>query len=341
MRGTSSIAIALVALVLSGPLAGAVGAAEASVAVVGNRKISRAELEEHVRPKLVEIENEKYEALKDGLDELIGDELMKQEAAARKITPEQLEEQEITAKVAKPTDAEMQAVYDANKSQLGDATFDQIKPRIEQYLEQQKEEQRRAAFMEELKKKYKTETALRPPVVAVETAGRPEKGGGTKAPVTIIAFSDYECPFCGRAEGVVGQVMKTYGDKVRLVFRDYPLPMHPHAHEAAIAANCANAQGKFWDYHDKLFSNQTALEENNLKQYAKDLGLDEGKFSQCLSDKSIEAAVQKDMDDGSKVGVTGTPAFFINGRMLSGAQPFEKFKEVIDDELATKRASAS
>src|SRR5439155_9600307 len=138
--------------------------------------------------------------------------------------------------------------------------------------DQQKEEQRRNDFLAELKKKYKTAIALRAPIIEVETAGRPEKGAGAKAPVTIIAFSDYECPFCGRAETVVDQVMKTYGDKVRLVFRDYPLPMHPHAHQAAEAANCANAQGKFWDYHAKLFANQTALEDDKLKQYAKDVG---------------------------------------------------------------------
>jgi len=339
MRGMSTVAFTLAAFALAGPLAGAVGAAEASVAVVGSKKISRADLEDHVRAKLVEIENEKYEALKDGLDELISEALMEQEAKARGISAEELEKKEITEKIAAPTDQEMHQVYDANKAQIGDATFDQIKPRLQAYLEQQKQEERRSAFVDELKKKYKTETALRPPIVKVETAGRPERGGGANAPVTIIAFSDYECPFCGRAESTVNQVMSTYGDKVRLVFRDYPLPMHPHAHDAALAANCANAQGKFWDYHNKLFTNQQALEGDKLKQYAKDVGLDEGKFDKCLADKTFEPAVAKDVADGEKVGVTGTPAFFINGRMLSGAQPFDKFKEVIDDELQAHRTS--
>jgi protein-disulfide isomerase len=340
MRGQSSAARALAALVVAGFMAGSVGAAQASVAAVGNRKISRAELEDHVRAKLIEIENERYEALKQGLDELVAEELMTQEAKARGITPEQLEKQEITDKTVPPSEDEIREVYDANKSQLGAQTLEQIKPRIVAFLDQQKSEERRDAYLGELKKKYKTSIALRAPVVPVETAGRPEKGGGPKAPVTIVEFSDYECPFCGRAEAVVDEVMKAYGDKVRVVFRDYPLPMHANAHKAAQAANCANAQGKFWEYHGKLFANQTELGEDKLKQYAKDLGLDAGKFDKCLADKTYAAAVDKDMADGAKVGVTGTPAFFVNGRMLSGAQPFENFKEVIDEELA-RAGSAS
>jgi protein-disulfide isomerase len=335
-------ALALAALAASLVTVRPVRAAEdATVATVGDRKIGRTELENHVRAKLIEIDNERYEALHDGLDEMIAEELEKQEAKARGVSVPDLEKQEVTAKTATPTDAEVQKVYDENKGQLGTQTLDQVKPRIVEYLNEQKSEERRAAFIEELKKKHKTTVALRPPIVDVATAGRPERGGGARAPVTIIEFSDYQCPFCKRAEGSIDQVVKTYGDKVRLVFRDYPLPMHPQARPAAEAANCANAQGKFWDYHAKLFANQAALSEDKLKEYAKDVGLDSAKFDQCLSVKPFKAAIDKDIADGEKVGVTGTPAFFINGRMLSGAQPFEKFKEVIDEELSAKGVSPS
>ena len=322
-------AIVVVAAALGcGPLA---AAADAPVATVGTRSISRAELNEHVRPKLIELENERYEALRVGLDEMVADELLKQEAKARNMTPEALEKQEVDAKVAAPTDAEIQKVYDD--------TLDQLKPRIIEYLKGQRTAERRAAFVSELRAKHKTTIALRPPVVQVDTAGRPERGGGVKAPVTIVEFSDYECPFCGRAEKIVNQVMTTYGDRIRLVYRDFPLEMHQHARLASEAANCANAQGKFWEYHAKLFDNQTALSEEQLKGYAGDLGLDKAKFETCLKEKPFKAAIDKDMADGSKVGVNGTPAFFINGRMLSGAQPFDKFKEVIDDELANAKKS--
>src|SRR5215470_15185257 len=292
--------------------AGAEKSEGASVATVGDRTITRAELEEHVRPKLIEIENERYEALREGLDEMIADELVKREAKARGISTEELEKQEIAGKTPAPTDAEIQKVYDENKAQLGAQTLDQVKPRIVEYLKDQHAEERKAAFIEELKKKYKTTVALRPPVVEVATAGRPERGGGAKAPVTIVEFSDYQCPFCKRAEGVVDQVMTTYGDKVRLVFRDYPLPMHPQARPAAEAANCANAQGKFWEYHAKLFANQSALGEDKLKEYAQEVGLDPAKFAECLAQKPFSAAIDKDMSEATKLGINGTPAFFIN-----------------------------
>jgi protein-disulfide isomerase len=160
--------------------------------------------------------------------------------------------------------------------------------------------------------------------------------------VTFVEFSDYECPFCKRAETVVDKVVKAYGDKVRVVFGHYPLPMHPNARPAAEAASCANAQGKFWEYHAKLFENQTALGADKLKAYAQEVGLDTAKFDECVAKKEFAAAVDKDIAEAGSIGVTGTPAFFINGRMLSGAQPFEKFKEVIDEELANAQtASAS
>ena len=337
----AAMIMAITASAVVGRAAGGPPGGDASkVAIVGNRTVTRAELEERVRPKLIQIENQRYEALSDGLNELIADELEKQEAAVRGISPGVLEAQEIDAKVTDPTDQEVQNVYDANKAQLAGQTLDQVKPRIVQYLKQQRLEQRRAAFVEELKQKHKTTIMLRPPAFEVATAGRPEKGGGAKAPVTIIEFSDYQCPFCQRAEDVVDQVMHAYGNKVRLVFRDFPLPIHPQARPAAEAASCANAQGKFWEYHAKLFANQSALGEEQLKEYAKDVGLDPAKFEDCLTQKPFSAAIDKDLSEAAKLGINGTPAFFINGRLLSGAQPFEKFKEVIDEELRAKGAAS-
>jgi len=333
MRGT----IVAIAVMLLAGSAAAAGPGGDVVATVGGQSITRAQLEEKMRPKLVELDNERYEAMRDELGEMVGEELIKQEAKARNTTPEKLVKEEVEAKVAAPSDAEVQKLYDANKAQLGGQTLEQVKPRIVEYLKQQQTEQRQAAFVEELKKKYPTSIQLRAPVIAVDTAGRPERGGGAKAPVTIVMFSDYECPFCDRGEKVIDEVMKAYGDKVRLVFRDYPLPMHPHARGAAEAAACANAQGKYWPYHEKLFANQQALGDDKLKEYAQQVGLDTAKFDQCLKDKAFAAAIDKDVADGAAVGVNGTPAFFINGRMLSGAQPFARFKEEIDADLASAK----
>jgi protein-disulfide isomerase len=313
-------------------VATAVSAAEPPVATVGGRAISRADLEAHVKAKLIEIENERYEALRDGLDEMIADELIRQEAKARGMTVEALVQTEIESKVTAPSDAQVQQVYEENKEQLNNAPLDSVKPRIVEYLKQQQGMERQSAFLQELRRKYKTVVTLQPPVVEVGTGGRPERGGGANAPVTIISFSDYECPFCKRAESTVQQVLSTYGDKIRFVHRDFPLSIHAHALPAAEAANCANAQGKFWPYHDKLFASQD-LGTEKLQALATEVGLDRAKFDECLAKEQFKPAIDKDIADGGSVGVTGTPAFFINGRALSGAQPFEKFKEVIDEEL--------
>lgn len=336
MRGlmvAGSVLLASMLLLMSA----AAGRADETLAKIGNKVFTRAEIEARIKPKLIEIEAQRYEAMREGLDEAVAEELFKLEATARKITPEQLEKDEIAAKVPTPADADIQKVYDENKEELQGQTLEQVKPQIVEYLKGEKEQVRRAAFIDELKKKYKSTDSFKAPTVQVATAGRPERGGGAKAPVTIVEFSDYQCPFCKRGEDSVQKVFETYGDKVRIVFRDYPLPFHPQARPAAEAANCANDQGKFWEYNKKLFANQSALAETDLKTYAKDLGLDTAKFDECFAKKTHSAAIDKDIADGATVGVNGTPAFFINGRSLSGAQPFDKFKEVIDDELANSK----
>mgnify|MGYP001236359718 CR=1 FL=1 len=331
----AGLVLATYALAAS-PAANSTGAATDKVATIGSRTITRGELETQVRAKLIEIDNQRYEALKDGLDEMIAEELVKQEAKDRGVTVDALEKTEVEDKVKAPSDEEVQKVYDENKAQLQGKTLEEVRPQIVQYIDGQRKQERLAAFIEELKKKHKTTIALKAPVIDVATAGRPERGGGAKAPITIIEFSDYQCPFCKRGEEGVNKVMQVYGDKVRLVYRNYPLPMHSMARPAAEAAACANAQGKFWEYHAKLFENQSTLSPDKFKEIAKEVGLDTAKFDECIAKKPYADKIDQDTADGNKVGVNGTPAFFINGHMLSGAQPFEKFKEIIDAELAAK-----
>ncbi len=161
--------------------------------------------------------------------------------------------------------------------------------------------------------------------------------GEDNAPVTIIEFSDYQCPFCKKFyDETEKQLIKDYVEtgKVKFVYRDFPLDsIHPLARKAAEAAECADEQGKFWEYHDKLFETQK-LDEASLKQHAKDLGLDTEQFNSCLDSGKYKDEVQKDLDDGIKAGVTGTPTFFINGKKVVGAQPYSVIKQIIDDELS-------
>ncbi len=168
----------------------------------------------------------------------------------------------------------------------------------------------------------------------VSKAGEDPTIGPNDAKVKIMEYSDFQCPYCSRVVPTLKQVEEEYGDKVQVTFRNYPLSFHQYAQKAAEAGECANAQGKFWEMHDMMFSKQNALRTEDLKSYAGQLGLDQAKFDSCLDNGDMAAEVTKDFDAGTSAGVQGTPAFFINGEFVSGAQPFEKFKEVIDKKLA-------
>ena len=177
------------------------------------------------------------------------------------------------------------------------------------------------------------------PVQRIEASADDDPALGDKnAPVTIIEFSDFQCPFCARFhQQTFPQINEEYvkKGKVRFVYRDYPLPFHQFAQKASEAAECADEQGKFWQYHEEIFKNQQALSIENLKKWATDLGLDSKKFNGCLDSGKMAAEVQKDLQEGGSYGASGTPAFFINGKLISGAQPYQAFKQAIDSELAS------
>jgi protein-disulfide isomerase len=171
-----------------------------------------------------------------------------------------------------------------------------------------------------------------PPVQQIALGKAPVKGPAN-APVTIVAWSDFECPFCGRVIPTLKQLEEEYKGKIKLAFKHQPLPFHPNAKPAAMAAMAAQEQGKFWEMHDKLFANQRALDRASLEKYAQEIGLDMGKFKAALDSGKFNEAIEADSAEGSRLGANGTPTFFINGRTLVGAQPIEAFKRVIDEEL--------
>ena len=172
------------------------------------------------------------------------------------------------------------------------------------------------------------------------TAGKAPSRGPKNAPITMIVYSDFQCPFCSRVEPTIERIEKEYPGKIRVVWKDFPLGFHQNAKPAAIAARVAGEEGKFWQMHRKLFENQKALDRLSLEKYAQELGLNMGKFKAALDSNKYGAEVDADMASGQKVGVSGTPATFINGRMINGAYPYETFKKVVDQELAkTKKRS--
>jgi len=148
----------------------------------------------------------------------------------------------------------------------------------------------------------------------------------------LVEFSDFECPFCGRHYQTLKKILSDYKGKVRLVYKHFPLGFHPNAQKAAEASECASEQGKFWEYHDKLFENQpTGYSLEKFKQWAKDLGLNSSKFNDCLDSGKYAKKVQADYQEGLQKGVNGTPATFVNGQLVSGALPYEAFKQIIDN----------
>ena len=199
--------------------------------------------------------------------------------------------------------------------------------------------QYRDMLITRLKKQYGFKSFLEPLRTKVETNGSPAKGPAT-APITIVEFSDFECPYCGGLFPTLKQVEKNYEGKIRIVYRQFPLTnIHPHAQKAAEASLCAFDQQHFWEMHDSMFGNQQELSIADLKQRATDLKLDSTKFNECLDSGRQMATIQRDIQDGARAGVTGTPAVFINGRLLSGNQPYSEIKEIIEDELQRNQPS--
>jgi protein-disulfide isomerase len=309
---------------------------KATVAKIGSEIITEGDLDAKVKSQLSRLETEHrqkvYDLKSEALEGMIDDRLLDSKAKAEGITKEKLIEREVTAKIAEPSAADIQMVYDQTKARGGNLpALDVVRPRIIAFLKEQGSEKTRQEYLEKLRAGAKVETLLSPPRIEVAAVG-PTRGEA-KAPVTIVEFSDFECPFCVRAEDVIKKVMEAYPGKIRLVYRDYPLPFHARAQKASEAALCAGDQDKYWQMHEKLFANQKALEVGQLKQHAKDLGLATDKFDKCLDSGEKAATVEASKKAGEEAGVNGTPHFFINGRGLSGAQPFEKFKEIIDREL--------
>lgn len=170
-------------------------------------------------------------------------------------------------------------------------------------------------------------------VYTVRAEGAPYRGP-KNAPVTIVEFSDFQCPFCARAEPTLAQIRTVYGDRVRIAWKHFPLDFHKDAPLASLATLAADEQGKFWPFHDKLFASQPKIQREFLLQYARELGLDTRRFETSLNNAAGKPVIDADLADGQALGVTGTPAFFINGRFLSGAKPFAEFAQLINGELA-------
>ena len=298
------------------------------VATVHDQPISAEALRGSMRGQLLQMDMERYEAMKAQLDSLVAERLIALEAAERGMSAEEFERAEIFAKMEPVTPEQVRTFYDNNRERLS-RSFEELEGRIMAHLQRQSEARRRAALGRELQQRYPVKIALAPPRVDVGADDDPFMGP-QDAPVTLVEFSDFQCPYCRRVQGVLKRLMTAYHGQLKLVFRDFPLrQIHPEAQKAAEAAQCANDQGQFWQYHDRLFA-VTELGIEDLKQYAVELGLDAEQFNACLDSEKYRQEVQKDMDDAIAAGVNATPSFFVNGLPINGAVPFERFVEMVE-----------
>lgn len=306
------------------------------LAVVNGKPITDAEVRENAAAQFSQLERDyeqqKHQLLEQQLEQVIQDRLLEAEAAARSVSKEQIL---ADIKPAEVNDAAVDAFYEENKARIPQPK-EQVAPQIRQYLQQRGQFEAREKFFTSLEAKYKVDKKIEP--LRAEVAATGPAKGPANAPVTIVEFSDFQCPFCSRINPTLDQVRAKYGDKVRVVFRQFPLDMHPQARKAAEASLCANDQGKFWEMHDAMFQSQQQLSVDDLKAKATTLGLNAEAFNSCLDSGKYASQVAQDLQEGSAAGVSGTPALFINGRFINGAVPLEQITEVIDDELRRKGA---
>ena len=311
-----------------------------TAARVGNRAITTRELDDRWRADDPASQAETIQKLYDGrraaLDSIIAEQLLTEAAKKKGMTAAAYELEELGKRATAVTDAEVAAFYQANINQMQGRALDVMAPAINRYLTEQRRDAARQSLIGELRKAGPDVRVLLDAPrreVAIETTD--PSLGRASAPVTLIEFSDFQCPFCQRVAPTLKRVRETYGDKVRIVWKDFPLTqIHPQAFKAGEAAHCAGDQGKYWEYHDRLFANQQQLQPDELKKHASELGMDAPAFGACLDTSKYGERVRDGVAQGQRLGVNSTPTIYINGRMLSGAQPYETFVSVIDEELS-------
>jgi protein-disulfide isomerase len=311
-----------------------------TAARIGNRTVTTKELDERWGADDPAAQAEATQKIYDGrraaLDAIIADQLLTEAAKKKGMTAAAFELEELGKRTKAVTDGEVVAFYQANINQMQGRSLEVMGPAISRYLtEQQRDTARRELIAELRKAGPEVRVLIDAPRREVEIEASDPSLGRASAPVTLIEFSDFQCPFCQRVAPTLKKIRETYGDKVRIVWKDFPLTqIHPQAFKAGEAAHCAGDQGKYWEYHDRLFANQQQLQPEDLKKHASEIGLDAAAFGSCLDSSKHGERVRNGVAEGTRLGVNSTPTIYVNGRVLSGAQPYETFVTVIDEELS-------
>lgn len=276
-----------------------------------------------------------YELKRAALDDLIGRTLEEQAARSRGVTVEALLKSEVDDKVGPITDTDVDRFYDKYHEQMGSRTREAAAASIKAMLQKEQASTKRRQYRASLRAGAAVHVQLSPPRDEV-ACGSTTPSGDARAPVQIVVFSDFECPFCKKVEGVIKEVKNQYGNAVTVSFRDFPLPFHANAQKAAEAARCADAQGRYADFRDSLFADTSRLAPADLLSRAGEMGLDVVEFERCMEGGGMKAQIDADIADAGRLGVAGTPTVYINGRLVAGGGGVEDYRRIIDDELQLK-----
>ena len=305
----------------------------------GSRVITEKEIDDAVGPQLYALQERVYNLRKRALENLVIQVLLSDEAKKKGVTEAQLRQQLVPHRI-EVNQSDVENAYANNLNILANMSEDEAKQRIRLDLETRLKIDAYKSSIAEIVSKGKVETFLPepvPPSPRISVGGA--STGPLNAPVTVVGFSDFQCPYCKQAAVSLKPLLKSYGANIRFVFKQMPLPIHADAFKAAQASVCAGEQGKFWEYHDILFSSND-LSEQALKRFASDVGLETTEFNTCLGSEASATIVRKDIEEAMRAGVQGTPTYFVNGRIVKGLKNSEDFKNVIDQALRQKQRDA-
>jgi protein-disulfide isomerase len=321
-------------IVISSPLLAQVtpasSPASAVLAEVDGRKLTDTDLEHQRSGSLLQARYQYYVSERKALDQLVDDELLALAAERKHLTVDELLQKEVYKGITDPTEDQLQVYYEGMES---DESYAAVHDRVLEHIRQLRRDKARAAYVKGLHEQARLRILLAPPVADVNLEAAHFRGS-KDAPVLLVEFADYECPYCQKINPLLQKLKEEYGDKLSIVYKDFPLPMHHRAQKAAEAARCAGEQGKYWEYHDVLYYSRL-LDINDLKKHAQVLKLDETVFSKCL-DGGVEAeAVKKDLEEGKKLNLPGTPSFFVNNHFFHGAVEYGTLHEMVEQQIRT------
>lgn len=305
------------------------------VVKIGDEVITAAEVESMVGPSLVKLRQDIYTTTIAELKAQIFERLVTEKATAEGITRDEFLAQNVQAKMTEPDEGEIVKVMTMYRNRLAQDDA-QARQQVAQALQQQQQAQLLEALREQMFADAGVVILLEPPRATVAiTEGTPSRGPAD-APIVLVEYTDYQCPYCARVQPTLAALIERYDGQIRHVFKNLPLPNHSQAQLAGEAALCAQDQGQYWEFHDWLFENQRTMNRDNMIAQAGELGMNAELFTACVDEGTYRSKVDADMKEARGFGITGTPGFMINGRVLTGAQPIEAFEEVIDQELTLK-----